>query len=609
MCGIVGMLRRDGAPADRAVVERMRDVMAHRGPDGRGLFADGPVALGHLRLSIIDLAGGGQPMTTPDGRFTIVFNGEIYNHGDLRRELEPKHAYRTSSDTESLLHGYREWGPALLDRLEGMFAFAIWDAREKKLFCARDRLGKKPFYYADRPDVFLFASEVKALLEFPGFPREVDPEGMELYLAVGYTPAPWTLFRGVRKLPAGHSAGVAARVETREYWDVRPERADVTPEAVRQRVETAIVKRLISDVPVGCYLSGGIDSSIVSGVVAKRNPELRTFSAGFAAADRDKFNVDLDMARVASKRFGTIHSEVLVDDAVDLPALVRRVAWALDEPIANAASIPTYLVAKLAREKGVPVLLSGDGADELFAGYDRYLSDALVTTYRRVPGWARAMASPFLRLNANLAKLDRKARLEPGPERYLTWHEAFPRAVRDALVTTKLPGPEFVREVVAKTIARPQTDNFQERLLYGDLKLWIAEESNMRMDKMSMLASVETRAPFLDHHLVEFAAGIPFAEKVRGRRYKALLRDAFRDLLPEEIRTRSKWGFIPPASEWLRTRLNPLANELFAPPKLRHFRHDTVKSLFDAHVSKKAYHLPRLWILLAFQLWQETYLP
>jgi len=299
----------------------------------------------------------------------------------------------------------------------------------------------------------------------------------------------------------------------------------------------------------------------------------------------------------------------VIDDAVDLPSLVRKVAWALDEPIANAASIPTYLVAKLAREKGVPVLLSGDGADELFAGYDRYLSDALVTSYRRVPGWARAMASPFLRLNANLSKLDRKAALEPGPERYLTWHEAFPREIRDALVTADLPGRGFVREVIGKVIARPQTDCFQERLLYGDLKLWIAEESNMRMDKMSMLASVETRAPFLDHHLVEFAAGIPFAEKVRGRRYKALLRDAFRDLLPPEIHSRPKWGFIPPASEWLRTRLNPLATEMFDPKKLRFFRPDTVKTLFDDHVAKRAYHLPRLWILLAFQLWQETWLP
>jgi asparagine synthase (glutamine-hydrolysing) len=586
----------------------MRTTMSHRGPDGAGLYSDGPVALGHLRLSIIDLSTGAQPMTTGDGRLTIVFNGEIYNHLDLRRELEPRHRYRTRSDTESLLHGWREWGPGLLDRVEGMFAFAIWDRERGELFLARDRLGKKPLYYADRPDVFVFASEIKAILEHPGVAREVDPEGLELYLAIAYTPAPWTLFRGIRKLPAGHCATVGKALAVREYWDVRPERVEPTPEAIRERVKAAVVKRLISDVPVGAYLSGGIDSTIVSGLMSREIPGVRTFSAGFASSDDAKFNVDLDHARIAARRFGTRHAEVRVDDSVDLPALVRRIAWALDEPVANPSTIPTYLVAKLARESGVPVLLSGDGADELFAGYDRYLSDALVSTYRRVPGWARAMASPFMRMNASLGKLDRKARLEPGPERYLTWHEAFPRELRDGLAAVALPGPELVREVVRKVVERPETDCFQERLLYGDLKLWIAEESNMRMDKMSMLASVETRAPFLDHRLVEFAAGIPFAEKVRGRRYKALLRDAFRDLLPEEINRRSKWGFIPPASEWLRTRLNPLATEMFDAKRLRFFRAETVRKIFDDHVARRAYHLPRLWILLAFQLWQEAYL-
>ncbi|NUN48481.1 MAG: asparagine synthase (glutamine-hydrolyzing), partial [Candidatus Brocadiae bacterium] len=587
---------------------RMLDRMPHRGPDGRGVHTAGPLALGHLRLSIIDLATGAQPMSTPDGRFTIVFNGEIYNHRDLRRELEPEYPYRTSSDTESLLHGWRRWGPGMLDRLEGMFAFAIADRVEGTVFCARDRLGKKPFYYVDRPDVFIFASEIKAILEHPGIPREVDPEALELFLALGYVPAPWTMFRGIRKLPAGHWLRAGAKTEIREYWDVRPETVVPGEEAVRERVRAAVKKRLISDVPVGCYLSGGIDSTIVSGLASAEIRGMRTFSAGFSEGPSEKFNADLALARVAAKQFGTIHEEVLVDQAIDLPALVRQVAWALDEPLANAASIPTFLVARLARERGVPVLLSGDGADELFAGYDRYLSDALVSSYRRVPGWARAMASPLLRLNANLGKLDRKARLDPGPERYLTWHEAFPREMRARLIAHDLPGPDFVREVVRRVVDRPVTDCFQERLLYGDLKLWIAEESNMRMDKMSMLASVETRAPFLDHHLVEFAAGIPFAEKVRGRRYKALLRDAFADLLPAEIRTRSKWGFIPPASEWLRGRLNPLAKEMFSPEKLRWFRHGTVSELFDDHVAKRAYHLPRLWILLAFQLWQETYL-
>ncbi|MBI2923447.1 MAG: asparagine synthase (glutamine-hydrolyzing) [Planctomycetes bacterium] len=608
MCGICGILRRDGAPADRALAESMRDAMPHRGPDARGVHSAGPVALGHVRLSIIDLASGGQPMSTEDGRFTIVFNGEIYNHRDLRKELEPKYRYRTASDTESLLHGFREWGPALLDRLEGMFAFALWDAEKGELFCARDRLGKKPFYYVDRPDVFFFASEIKALLRYPGLARAVDPEGLDLYLALGYTPAPWTLFRGVRKLPAAHSLAAGRTTAVREYWDVRPEKVEPTEEAVRERVQRAVMKRLISDVPVGTYLSGGIDSTIVTGLVAAGHPGLHTFSAGFASSNADKFNADLTLARVAAARFGTVHSEVLVDDAVDLPALVRKVAWALDEPIANPASIPTYLVAKLAREKGVPVLLSGDGADELFAGYDRYLSDALVSSYRRVPGWARAMASPFMRMNVNLGKLDRKARLAPGPDRYLTWHENFASGERRSLSAAPLPQPDFVREVVGRVVGRNQDECFQERLLYTDLKLWIAEESNMRMDKMSMLASVETRAPFLDHHLVEFAAGIPFAEKIRGRRYKALLRDAFRDLLPPEIHRRSKWGFIPPASEWLRGRLNPLAREMFEPKKLRFFRPDSVKKLFDDHVAKRAYHLPRLWALLGFQLWQEEYL-
>jgi asparagine synthase (glutamine-hydrolysing) len=604
MCGVVGWLSLSEARVEPKILAGMRDAMAHRGPDGEGLWAspDGRVGLAFRRLAIVDLsATANQPMFNEDGTVAVVFNGEIYNHGTLRRELVEKgHRFRTDhSDTEVIVHGFEEWGAAVLDRLDGMFAIGIWDSRSSRLLLARDRVGIKPLYFTWAVGGFLFASEIKALLAHPGVPRDLEDLSVYHYLSFLTTPAPLTMFAGIYKLPAGHHATVDARgrFEAARYWDALPgrsaeaaelarlPRAEALPRAVsrvRELLDAAVEKRLMSDVPLGVFLSGGVDSTALTGLMAGHaSRPVRTFTVGFS--DHEHLN-ELSHARLAAKTFGTDHHEVLVDEKAMrdyLPSLVVS----QDEPIADWVCIPLYFVSKLLRESGTTVVLVGEGADEQFCGYQSYM--AYLEMYRSMWRPFMRLPRPLRRAVAGVADLvsrhhDRHDRYldivaRAGRDREAFWSGAmvFPEARKSGFVDRAgLRSPAFRPELLAsglvpETFARPDSyevvrsffsrldscapdADFLTRMTYSEFKLRLPELLLMRVDKIGMSVSIEPRVPFLDHALVEFTMGLPGDLKVGDGVSKSLLKRAVRGLVPDAIIDRPKMGFGAPMVQWLR---------------------------------------------------------
>jgi asparagine synthase (glutamine-hydrolysing) len=626
MCGICGVRTFNDTAVEVEILRRMRDVMIHRGPDEEGLFLSDTVGFGHRRLSIIDLKTGRQPIHNEDETVWIVFNGEIYNHREIRKHLEARgHRYYTRSDTETIVHAYEEYGVDCVRKFNGMFAFAIWDSLTETLFLARDRLGQKPLYYTVDGRRLVFASEIKSILEYPDIERRVDMEALNLYLTFLYVPAPWTMFQEIRKLPPASTLICRnGKVHIREYWDVSCHPIKRSPTEIRRDVRERVVKsverRLISDVPLGAFLSGGVDSSIVVAIMSQlMGRPVDTYSVGFdeSVGGGPKFNVDYYHARLVSQHLGTNHHEVRVSAVDNLPALFTRLVWELDEPLCNPIVIATYLVSRLAKQT-VTVALSGDGSDELFGGYTRYVSDKVVDWYRLVPAILRhGLLEPLMRhgfLPRRLKSLSEKAALPLNAERYLTWWAQFDGEDKRWLFTPEAwldVDPFLPVRVVDDYLGRADGDSFQARLAYTDLKMWIAEESNMRVDKMSMLASLETRAPFLDHELVEFAATVAFSQKIRGLTSKYVLKRAFADLVPREVVRRPKWGFFSPASSWLRTELKDLTLEVLSAPRLAEagfFQGDYVENMVQGHIRKEVYNLNKVWALLAFQMWYEIYI-
>jgi len=532
MCGICGVRTFDGSLVEVDVLRRMRDIMTHRGPDEEGLYLNDTIGFGHRRLSIIDLKTGQQPICNEDKTVWIVSNGELYNHQEIRKQLEAKgHGYYTQSDTETIVHAYEEYGTACVQEFNGMFAFAIWDSNKDMLLLARDRLGQKPLYYSVDDEKLIFASEIKSILEYPDVERKIDIEALNLYLTFLYVPAPWTMFNGIKRLPPGHLLTCKGKeIQIEKYWDVVYRSSDTRDEGhyiggIRRKLTKSVERRLMSDVPLGVFLSGGLDSSVVVGLMSQiMDRPVDTYSVGFDASigGSPKFNVDFEHAKLVARHFGTNHHEIVISKNDDLEELLPKLVWQLDEPLSNPTIIPTYLVAKLAKES-VTVTLSGDGADELFGGYTRYRADKMVSYYRKIPGPLRdKILTPLIHsipMLQRLKKLAEKASLPLGAERYLTWWTVFSPYDKALLFTKGLVNQVdggLSERVVSSCFDNVNTGSFQDKLSYTDLKMWIAEESNMRMDKMSMLASVEARAPFLDHELVEFAATIPFSLKVKS---------------------------------------------------------------------------------------------
>jgi asparagine synthase (glutamine-hydrolysing) len=631
MCGIAGFVGGEsalgGARRER-VLERMCRVIAHRGPDDQGTTLVGPAALGMRRLSIIDLAGGHQPMEGCQPRWIIVFNGEVYNYRELRRELEARgHRFRTDSDTETVVHAYEEYGAACVERLRGMFAFAIWDERERELFVARDRAGKKPLYYTETSGgAFVFGSELKSLLTHPEVRREIEPAALDAYLTFGYVPDPLSIFRGIWKLPPGcwlkYREGSAPRVE--QYWDFpyetaeeRPASEDELVEELRALLDEAVRIRLVADVPLGAFLSGGIDSSTVVGLMARHSSRpVKTFSIGFR---EDSFD-ELRYARLAARHFATEHHEFIVTPEVC--HLVDELVRHFDEPFADSSALPTYMVSKLAREH-VTVALSGDGGDELFAGYTRYLVDKRRSHFARLPRFVRrGMITPLSRRLPHGApgrNFIHNVALDP-IGRYLDslsvfselnrpalYSAGFRERLRDGRAASDGATAQF-RELAERVATRDPLD----RLLYLDSKTYLPGDILTKVDRMSMAASLEARVPLLDHKLIEFVCRrVPARLKLEGFETKAIFKRAVRGLVPDELLDRPKQGFGVPVEKWINHELRERMRETLLEPRTRargYFETRYVELLLDEHGRGRRDHSMRLWSLFVLELWHRAYM-
>ena len=613
MCGICGIYNfGTSAPADRAALQRAADAMVHRGPDDEGFYLNGELGLGNRRLSIIDLPGGHQPISNEDETVWVTFNGEIYNYQELRPELEGRgHRFRTASDTETLVHLYEEYGLGCLEPLRGMFAFALWDARRKRLLVARDRLGIKPLFYRLEPGRLLFASELRALRELVGHPLEIEPQSVYDFFGFRYIPAPHTFYRGVEKLLPGHFLTVDARgARVEPYWDVPPEEetsrtAEDFAEEVIEQLRESIRLRLIADVPLGVFLSGGTDSSAVVAFMAALGARpLRTFSVGFEEPEYS----ELPFARRIAQHFSTEHHELVVHPQDMAEELARLVAFR-DEPVAEPTDVALYRMARLASEQ-VKVVLAGEGGDELFAGYPKYAADRLAGLVSALPQEMTRAIARWLPYRQRRAKLALEAlSIRDEAERSVTWFASFSREEREALFA-----PEFLREV---DVAHPAR-NFEQylekvrdrsplkRMLYADLKIWLPDNLLLRGDQMTMAASIEERVPFLDHKLVELAARIPSRMLTRGFKTKVLLRRALRPYLPPETLRRRKVGFAVPIGLWFRKSLKSMVADLVLSPEARargYFNSQTMERFVREHFDGVRDRQKQLWALVNFELW------
>lgn len=625
MCGIAGKLYCDSNRAvTRDEMAAMVGTLAHRGPDGEGIWVDRQVGLAHRRLSIIDLRTvAAQPMSNEDGTVWVTFNGEIYNFHELRKELESRgHIFRTNSDTEVIVHSYEEYGRDCVQHFRGMFAFAIWNTRTRTLFIARDRVGKKPlFYYADK-DRVLFGSEIKALLADTAIQTKVDPLALDQFLAFGYIPAPLTSFAGIKKLPAAHWLEVReGKIEIGRYWKLRyaPKRKLSMPDAIAElhwRLAEAVRVRLVSDVPLGAFLSGGIDSSAVVAYMAQAmNRPVRTFCVGF---DDAKFD-ERPFARIVAEKFGTEHTELVVKAPVAdiLPQLI----WHYDEPFGDSSAVPSYAIAQLTR-KHVTVVLNGDGGDESFAGYDRYVVNRRARIGDAVPRWiwgsiaACTSALPKgMRSLHPVAKVNRVASaLAQTPQRrYAKWVGHFSPEQRCELYADGFhrnliqSDPEALFDQV---FADSDADDWTDATLDADVNLYLIDDLLVKMDRATMAHSLEARSPLLDHLFMEFVACLPAEMKLQGTEKKRLLKAALRGILPDTILDRPKMGFGAPLPNWFRTDLREMAYDVLLSPTAAqrgYFEPKVVAGLLSDHCSGKEDQSTYLWDLLVLELWHRTF--
>jgi len=625
MCGIAGIVRADGAPVDRELLERMNEAIRHRGPDDDGFYFSNGVGLAMRRLSIIDLKTGQQPIHNRDQTAWIVFNGEIYNYRELRAELEKRgHRFYTDSDTEAIVHAYDEYGTDCPKYLRGMFAFAIWDARTKSLFLARDRVGKKPLLYAQVNGQLIFGSEFSAVLLHPEVSRDVDFEAIHYYLSFICVPAPLTAYRAIRKLEPGHSLlWRKGEIKIERYWQLDFSRKlKITEAEAGERVidllREAVRVRLMSEVPLGAFLSGGIDSSAVVALMAQESPEqVKTFSIGFEEQDFS----ELHHARRVAEHVGADHHEFIVrPDALEvLPMLVEHYG----EPFADSSAIPTYYVARETRSY-VTVALNGDGGDECFAGYDRYAGMSIAEKYAAIPSVIRdgvianvvkalpgfdAHPNPLRRVKRFIAGASK-----PRVERYLRWMSAFNEDHKRDLYTADFrhETAEFdTADIFRPWFEKANGSGVIDAALLTDTMTYLPNDLLVKMDIASMAVSLEARSPFLDHHVMEFAASLPEKFKLRGLTKKYLLKKVLKKLVPEENLTRGKMGFGVPIGHWFRGAMEPFMRETLLSEKALGrglFKPQMVRRFFDRHVKSQDDHTHRLWSLLMLELWFQRFI-
>jgi asparagine synthase (glutamine-hydrolysing) len=629
MCGIAGIFQTDGSPPSRAILEKMTRTLVHRGPDGEGFFLQGPLGLGHRRLSIIDLSeAGSQPMCNEDKTIWITYNGEIYNFMQIRSVLASRgHVFTSLSDTEVIVHAYEEWGTDCLQKFNGMFSFALWDGRKKYLWLVRDRLGVKPLFYCHLPNAVLFASEIKALLANPQVNRQVDLEALAYFLGLNYTPAPFTLFKSVRQLLPGHYALIDSRgkMDLKEYWDLRfQENGPLKKEGeyleeFNALLEDAVKSRLVSDVPFGAYLSGGIDSSAVSYWMARNLKEpLKTFTIGFGEPSFD----ETGFAREVASTIGADHHERIID--ANAAEILPKIVWHAEEPTADSSMVAVYHLAKMTRQF-VTMVQSGDGADEILAGYETYQASLLQRLYSTLPGFLRKkIITPLV--NSSPAS-DSKVSLDAKLKRFVagaeiedeavhgTWRMIFNSQERQQLLQPvweqQASRSDFL-DLFRAYFDRCNSSNSLNRMLYVDTRFYLPNDMLIKVDRMSMAHSLEAREPFLDYRLVEFAASLPPSLKLKKNLHKKyLLKKSMENRLPKDIIWRKKEGFNVPNARWIRGEMKSLVLDTLSSSVIKEMGildPKAVSQVVNAHLAGKAENSHKIWCLLTLALWWQKFI-
>ncbi len=628
MCGIAGWINLENKSSQngKAVLHAMCERMKHRGPDSEGLWTDEKVALGMRRLSVIDLHTGEQPVYNEDKSVVVVMNGELYNFREVRARLEKRgHKFETQSDTEILPHLYEEYGEAMLDEINGMFAFALWDKRKQKLLIARDKFGEKPLYYGVFDGKLIFASEPKVLLANPAVKAEINLDALRQFLSFDYVPAPNSIYKGISKLPAAHFLSVEkGEIKTRRYWNLSWNKNGNTPsiekaaEDLRELLADAVRMRLVADVPLGILLSGGVDSSTVAAFATQFSTEkVKTFSIGF---EEDSFDESM-FARQVATHLGTEHYEekLSVEKAADL---ISEIGMWLDEPMSDGSLIPTFLLSRFVR-KHVTVALGGDGGDEIFAGYPMYFAHKVANIYGKIPRFLRSgLIEPIVNnlpvSNKNLS-FDYKAKRFVAASKYdavtrhHSWFGSFSIDEQSKLLSKDVLAvtSDDIYNGAKKLLELCDAKSEIEQMQFLDINFYMAEDILTKVDRASMAVSLEVRAPFLDPRVAQFAASIPLEYKLKGNKGKYILKKAVEPLLPKNILHRPKKGFGIPIAEWLKQRLNPLMHELLDSTRLKNqglFDEKFVQKLIKEHETNVASHHKQLWTLLVFQLWFDNFL-
>jgi asparagine synthase (glutamine-hydrolysing) len=627
MCGIAGLARSDGATVERATLDRMCRMLEHRGPDSRGFHLEGEIGLGIQRLRVIDLATGDQPIYNEDRTVAVVLNGEIYNYRELRERLERRgHRFATQSDTEAIVHLYEDLGPDCVEELHGMFAFAVWDVRRRRLLLARDRLGKKPLFYHHRDGALTFASELRSLLQDPEVPREIDPQALDCYLTYHYIPAPLSAFRGVCKLPpASRLVYERGELAIDRYWRLRYDGGDPprdpreVHEQLRERIKAAVRRRMIADVPLGVFLSGGIDSATVVAAMAEASSEpVKTFSIGF---EEEEFS-ELPNARLVAQRFSTDHHELITKP--DAISLIGKIARHHGEPFGDSSAVPSFQIAELTRRQ-VTVALNGDGGDENFAGYDRYVTaDRTRRIARFLPGpLARAIGAAGARTEergdptrpANRARRLARAIGVDECHRYRNEVSTFDDRERAELYSdefAELIGESVAPDMIERRCREASGESLVNVLLEVDVNMYLPDDLLPKVDIATMASSLEARSPFLDHELMEFTASLPGSMKLRGSEKKVVLRDALRGWIPDEILDGPKRGFaLPMVGEWFRGDLRNHIVEVLTDPSAvsrGYFRESYLRSILDRHIAAERDYSLELWALMMLEVWHQEFI-
>jgi len=624
MCGICGAFNFSGTPVDRELIDKMATLIQHRGPDGSGRFVSGPVGLGHRRLSIIDLSGGAQPIGNEDGSLQVVFNGEIYNFVELRKELKEKgHHFTTESDTEVIVHGYEQWGDDCVSRFNGIFAFALWDANRRRLLLARDHLGVKPLYYVKIGDSLFFSSEIKAFLAAPGCPREVDLKSLGELFALRYVPSPDTLFRDIKKLPPAHCMVVdASGFSIKRYWNWVPQESTNVKEselieAYQELLEDAVRLQMRSDVPVGLFLSSGIDSGALLAMMSQQSDRpIHTFTIGFEEGESSN---ETDDARKMANDFGADHEEMIVGPR-DYQDYYERYLWDLEEPVGNESAAAFYFVSLIASKK-VKVALTGQGADEPWAGYNRYIGIKLSEYYKQLPravtqGMIRPMITRFAkdeRLRRGVVALDEPDTLARMVKIYSFYNAQMKAQLFQPWVRAQVSEDgQDARAALNRLHLDVKNLDSLTQMLYIDTRANLPDDLLMVSDKTSMANSVESRVPYLDYRLVEFIETLPANLKLRGFHGKYLHKKALAKWLPSRIIQQKKKGFANPVDSWLRKSMKHYVNDCLLSETAavrRYFDQRYIKQLVDDHEAGRQNYLRHIYLLISFELWHQKFIP